>query len=104
MELRYLSSQVTIRCDESQLSWKWLNICPPMGSNESTPWFALVTHTALLNFVNHLYLDQEISHFHPSVSIPHPSVGSERALSGIQLPARVKPQRGNGRKYDCIDT
>lgn len=42
VQLQCLSSQEIITCDGALLSWRWLNICLPMGRNEFIPYFALL--------------------------------------------------------------
>ena len=45
-ERRCLSPQVSAAGDGALLSWRWLNTCPPVGSHEWIPYFALLAYTA----------------------------------------------------------
>lgn len=52
-----LSFQVTVTHDGALLSWRWLNICRPIGSGEKIPCFTLpVWMDFLLYLLNCLYL------------------------------------------------
>ena len=53
-------SQVAVMHDEGLLSWKWLNICPRMGSRECIYYFAWFVRAALALLIK-LSLSQHTS-------------------------------------------
>jgi len=79
-ELWHLSSQVTVSCDGTLLSWRWLNTYLPMGSRERIPCFALLMCMAFVLPIK-LSLSQPTSF--PTFTLPFlppiPPEGSEQA-------------------------
>jgi len=47
-------------CDEALFSWKWLNICLPVGNSECILYFAFLARTAFALAVE-LFLYQHVS-------------------------------------------
>ena len=87
-----LSSQVTSMSDGALLSWRWLNICLPLGSSEWIPCFALHVHTAFALPIK-LSLSQPMSFCTFTLPIsPHPTGGGvPEWLCRAELLAGIKP-------------
>lgn len=92
LEWRCTSFQVAVMCDGPQLSWKLLNICLPMGSDEWIPCFALLTFVAFALSIK-LSLSQSIRFLHLLFWLSPPSHcwGSEWGAVWHLVQAGLKP-------------
>jgi len=79
-------------CDETLLSWGWLNTCLLIGISELIPCFVLLACTALALIIK-LALSQAMSFLvFTLLSLPCiPLRGVSKWLCGAELPAGVKP-------------
>ena len=68
----HLSSQVTVTRVRALLPWGWPNTCPPMGSGERFPCFALLACRVFALLIK-WFLSQPLSFTFLSDPPPHPS-------------------------------
>ena len=72
LDLGCLSSQVTVMCDGTLLSWRWLNTFLPMGCNELIPWFTLLACIAFTLLIE-LALSRHTSFLTFTLLLPSPT-------------------------------
>lgn len=87
----HLSSQFTTSL-LTLLSWRWLRICLPIGSDECIPWFDLFASTACkhsFHLLNYLHLHTQVLSLLLFDSFPHPTGVSEHLCRAL-LPNGLK--------------
>lgn len=94
LELRHLSSQVTVMHEEALLSWKQPNICLLIGSSEWILYFALLAHAAFpLPMRLPSLKTTNVCRFTLSILPPLTLEGMSECLCGASLHTRIKPSQ-----------